>query len=86
MFGKLAEMMKQAQAMQRLMKDEHVRALMQHPKAHALLTDAEFLALVKSQDLPKIAAHPKFSALMRDPEFVALLAKINPQTFLTDAA
>ena len=87
MFGKFGNTLKQLQLMRRLMKDEHVRAIMGHPKVQAVLQDPEFQALMKSQDMAKIAAHPKFSSLLRDPEFTALLAKLNPQALLgKDAA
>ena len=82
MFGNLRELMKQFQTMQRAMGNEHVKALLGHPKVQAVLLDAEIQALIKAQDLTKVAVHPKFAALMRDPEVASLLSRVNPQQLL----
>ena len=80
MFDSAKDMMKQLQMMQRLMKDEHFKALMSHPKVQDLFKDQQFLALIKSKDMAKLAAYPALVALMRDPELAPLFAKINPAT------
>ncbi len=80
MFGKMQDMMKQMQMIQKLMKDDNFKALISHPKVQALLKDPEFQAVMKSQDTAKIGTHPKLASLMRDPEVGPLLAKVNPQT------
>lgn len=82
MFGKMQDMVKQMQAMQKMMKDEHVKALVSHPKIQALFKDSDFQAVVKSQDPAKIMGHPKLAALLRDPEVAPLLSKIDPQSIL----
>lgn len=82
MFDKMKDAMKQLQMMQKLMKDEHVRALISHPKVRDLFMDHEFQALVKAQDTSKLLAHPKFTSVMRDPEVAALMAKVNPQQLI----
>ncbi len=82
MFGKINDMMKQVKMMQRLMKDEHFKALIGHPKVQELLKDKQFQELIKSQNVGKIVTHPKLAALMRDPEVGPLLKNINPQTLL----
>ncbi len=81
MFGTLQDMMKRLQTTQRLLKDDTVRALVQHPKVQELFKDPQVLALIKAQDSAEIIAHPKFAALMRDPELAPLLAKLTPQSF-----
>lgn len=78
MSGQLGEVMKQLQMMQRLMKDDHFKALMSHPNVQELFKDQQFLALIKSQDMAKIAAYPKLVALMRDPDLAPLFTKLNP--------
>ena len=79
MFGKLQGVAKQFQAMQKLMKDENVKALISHPKVQELFKDADFQSVVKTQDPAKIMAHPKLAALLRDPEVAPLLSKVDPQ-------
>ena len=86
MFGKMHDMMKQLQMIQRLMKDEHFKALISHPKVQALLQDPEFQAVIKAQDMAKIGTHPKLASLMRDPDVGPLLAKVNPQTLFQAAS
>lgn len=82
MFDKMKDAMKQLQMMQKLMKDEHIRALISHPKVRELFLDEEFQALVKGQDTAKLLTHPKFASVMRDPEVAALMAKVNPQQLM----
>ena len=50
MFGKLQDMVKQVQTMQKMMKDEHVKALVAHPKLMALLRDPEVAPLLSKVD------------------------------------
>jgi hypothetical protein len=85
MFEKLGEFAQQMKLVQRLMKDEHFRALMGHPKVQELLRDPEFQELIKAQDMSKLAGHPKFASVMQDPEIAGLVAKLNPQMFQPDA-
>ena len=80
MFGKMQDMMKSMQLMQRLMKDENFKALISHPKVQALFQDAEFQAAIKAQDQAKIMSHPKIASLMRDPNVAPLLAKLDFKT------
>jgi F0F1-type ATP synthase delta subunit len=82
MFGKMGEMMKQFQTMQTLMKDEHFRALLSHPKVQTLFRDPAFQEAVKSKDPSKIMSHPQLAELLRDPDVAPLLAKIDPQALL----
>lgn len=77
MFGKMGDMMKQLQLMQKLMKDENFKAFISHPKMQELIKDAEFMALMKKQDMAALQKHPKFGSVMRDPEILALLGKID---------
>lgn len=76
MFGAWKAGMDQFKMLQRMMKDENIRALMGHPKIQALFRDPEFQTLVKSQDPAKVLSHPKFAALLRDPELAPLLVKL----------
>ena len=76
MFGKFQDLMKQWQAVQRIMKDESFRSLMRHPKIQALLSDPAVLEAFKSKDFVKIAQHPKVLSLMQDPELAPLLAQM----------
>jgi len=82
MFGKMQDMFKQAQTVQKMMKDDNVKALISHPKVQALFKDADFQVVVKSQDPAKIMGHPKLMALLRDPEVAPLLSKVDLQAFL----
>ena len=85
MFEKMKDQFKQLQMLQRLMKDEHFRALMSHPNVQATLQDPDVQQLAKSQDVAKLLAHPKMVALMRDPEIASVFAKLDPQKFLNQA-
>ena len=76
MFGAWKTALDQFKLMQQMMKDEHIKALMGHPKVQALFRDPEFQALVKSQDPARVLSHPKFAALLRDPELAPLLSKL----------
>lgn len=86
MFGKMGDMLKQFQTMQKLMQDEHFKAVISHPKVQALFRDPDFQAALKAQDQAKILGSPKLQALMRDPEVAPLLAKIDPNTLLGNVA
>ncbi len=79
-------MMQQMQLMQRLMKDEHFKAFISHPKVQALFKDPEFQELIKKQDMGKLQGHPKLMALMRDPEVAPLMAKMDPKTLFEGLA
>lgn len=82
MFEKFGGMMKPLQLLQRLMKDDNVKALLSHLKVQALFKDPEFQAIIKAQDLAKLASHPRLSSLMRDPEIAPLLAKVDLRQFV----
>ena len=77
MFGKMQDMMKQMQTMQKLMKDENFKAFITHPKVQELLRDPEFQTLIKGQDMSKIMTHPKFTVFREDPELAAMALKFN---------
>ena len=79
MLEKMKDAMKQLELIQRLMKDEHARALLTHPKVQALFQDADFQQLIKTQDLPKLLTHPTLASLMHDPDIASLISKVNPQ-------
>jgi hypothetical protein len=79
MFDKVKGMMQQMQLMQKLMKDEHFKAFITHPKVQALFKDPEFLELMKKQDMAKLQGHPKLMALLSDPDVRPLMAKIDPK-------
>lgn len=82
MFGKMGDMMKQLQLMQKLMKDENFKAFISHPKMQELIRDPEFMELMKKQDMPALQKHPKFGTTMRDPEILALIRKIDFQKLM----
>lgn len=77
MFGKMGDMMKQIQMMQKLMKDENFKAFISHPKMQALIQDPEFMQLMKKQDMAALQKHPKFGSVMKDPEVLELIRKID---------
>ena len=77
MFEKLQDKWQQLQLLQKLMKDEHFKAFLSHPKVQAAFQDPALQQALKSQDMAKIAGHPKLLALMRDPEVAPLLAKLD---------
>ena len=79
MFDKMKDMMQQMQLMQKLMKDEHFKAFISHPKVQELFKDPQFLELIKQQDMAKLQSHPKLMALLRDPEVQPLMAKVDPK-------
>lgn len=80
MFGKLKDTMQQLQMLQRLMKDEHFKALVSHPQVQQLFQDPEFLDAMKSRNVGKLATNRKLASLRHDPEVAPLLAKINPES------
>ena len=82
MLGKFQDTMKQLQLMQKLMKDEHFRVLISHPKVQEMFQDPEFQELVKSKDWTKMTTPPKLASLMRDPEVAPLFAKVDPKLFM----
>jgi len=82
LFGKMGDMMKQMQLMQKLMKDDNFKALMAHPKVQELLKDPEFREAIKGQDFSALQSHPKFSGVMSDPELVKLISKLNLQDLM----
>ena len=82
MFGKMGDMMKQLQMMQKLMKDENFKAFISHPKMQELIKDPDFMALMKKQDMPALQKHPKFGSVMRDPEILELIRKIDFKTLM----
>ena len=84
MFEKLQDKWQQLQMLQKLMKDEHFKAFLSHPKVQAAFQDPALQQALKSQEMAKIAGHPKLLALMRDPEVAPLLAKLNPQDLIKD--
>ena len=84
MFEKLQDKWQQLQMLQKLMKDEHFKAFLSHPKVQAAFQDPALQQALKSQDMAKIAGHPKLLALMRDPEVAPLLAKLNPQDLIKE--
>ncbi len=86
MFGKMGDMLKQFQTMQQLMKDDHFKAVISHPKVQALFRDPEFQAAIQAKNQAKILSSPKLQALLRDPDVAPLLAKIDPQTLLGKVA
>jgi predicted double-glycine peptidase len=65
--------------MQRLMKDENFRALMNHPKVQELMRDPEFIEIAKKQDFSVMMTHPKFAGLLGDPELQQLFLRMKPQ-------
>lgn len=77
MFGKMGDMMKQLQMVQKLMKDENFKAFISHPKMQELIKDPEFMELMKKQNMPALQKHPKFGTVMRDPEMLELIRKID---------
>ena len=77
MFGKMGDMMKQMQMVQKLMKDENFKAFISHPKMQEMIRDAEFMELMKKQDLPALQRHTRFGAVMRDPEILGLIQKVD---------
>ncbi len=77
MFGKMGDMMKQVQMMQKLMKDDNFKAFISHPKMQELIKDPEFMQLMKKQDMPALQKHARFGAIMRDPEILGLIQKID---------
>ncbi len=77
MFGKMGNMMKQIQMMQKLMKDENFKAFISHPKMQELIKDPQFMELMKKQDMPALQKHPKFGSVMKDPEILELIRKID---------
>ena len=79
MFDKMKGMMKQMQLMQKLMKDEHFKAFISHPKVQELFKDPEFQELIKKQDMAKLQSHPKLMAMLNDPDVRPLMAKIDPK-------
>ena len=84
MFEKLQDKWQQLQMLQKLMKDEHFKAFLSHPKVQAAFQDPTLQQALKSQEMAKIAGHPKLLALMRDPEVAPLIAKLNPQDLIKD--
>ena len=81
MFEKFGGMVKQLQLVQRLMKDENVKALLSHPKVQTFFKDPEFQEIIKTQDMAKLATHPRLASLMRDPDIAPLLAKVDLRQF-----
>jgi|APTNR8051073442_1049403.scaffolds.fasta_scaffold118220_1 hypothetical protein len=77
MFGKMGDMMKQMQMMQKLMKDDNFKAFISHPKMQELIKDPEFMQLMKKQDMPALQKHARFGAIMKDPEILGLIQKID---------
>jgi hypothetical protein len=77
MFGKMGDMMKQVQMMQKLMKDDNFKAFISHPKMQELIKDPEFMQLMKKQDMPALQKHARFGAVMKDPEILSLIQKID---------
>lgn len=77
MFGKMGDMMKQLQLVQKLMKDENFKAFISHPKMQELIKDPEFMVLMKKQDMTALQRHAKFGSVMRDPEILALIQKVD---------
>lgn len=76
MFGAWKTALDQFKQLQTMMKDDHVRAVMGHPKIQELFRDPAFQAAVKSKDPAKVMSVPKFAALLRDPELAPLLSKL----------
>lgn len=76
MFGKMKSMAAQMQMMQKLMKDENFKALIEHPKMQELLRDPEFIELMKTKDFEKASGNPKIAALKNDPELLQLISKV----------
>lgn len=83
MFGKMGDIMKQMQMMQKLMKDENFKAFISHPKMQELIKDPEFMQLMKKQDMPALQKHPRFGAVMRDPEILGLIQKIDVKKLMS---
>jgi hypothetical protein len=76
-FGKIKQGFNQMKMMQRMMKDENFKRLLEHPKMQALMKDPEMMKLLKEQNPAKIASNPKLMTMMRDPELVTLFQKVD---------
>lgn len=76
MFGKFKDMAQQMAMVQKLMKNEHFRNFMSHPKVQDLLRDPQFQESLKKQDPSQLLSHPKVLALQSDPEVAKLAEKL----------
>lgn len=76
MFESMSQFTDQIQLLQKMMKDENFRKLIDHPKVRQAMQDAEVQEVLKSKNIFKMMDHPKFLAILQDPELTALASKL----------